>query len=99
MSGMNCTRCGPGKTADQMAKNSRRGVPVQTLCKLCVSEQAKYSVRQNISFPRLIKDLPSWPDAKLVSEMNWLNQQLDALEREARRRLYGKPSKTARNRR
>jgi hypothetical protein len=86
-----CNRCGAGVPKIKFAKNTNRnGSPRSNLCKLCVAEQAKLSLRESRSFPRLLAELPAWPDAKIESELAWLEKKmfaiLDEQERRARRK-------------
>lgn len=83
---MTCRGCGEDKPVKEFAKNSSRGRPIRTRCKLCVAEQAKFSTREYKELPKLAADLPKWPDVKLASEIAWRERQLGILMNEARRR-------------
>jgi hypothetical protein len=73
------------KPADEFAKNVSRGKPIVTLCRLCVAEQAKLSVREH-RYPQYVREMRKSPDAKLISEAAWLQAKLDAVKAELQRR-------------
>lgn len=83
-----CARCRrPTRREDfalmwNRSKTARR----RSLCKLCISEEAKASIRLNQSLPRYITLLREYPMVKLESEASWLKTKLKAVKDEMKAR-------------
>jgi hypothetical protein len=80
-----CCTCGDDLPERLMSKG--RSGPNSRRCKLCTCEEAKASIRYSKSWPMFIKDLPKWHDRKIVSEIEWLERKLAALEAEQQKRI------------
>jgi hypothetical protein len=81
----NCRKCEDALPEGEFARNTNRGKPIVTLCRLCVAEQAKLSFREK-KFPAFVAELTEWPDVKLLSEAAWLRTKLKAIDNQIRRR-------------
>lgn len=75
---LKCRKCKRPTAPDDFTKNTSRGRPIRTVCKMCTAETVKLWQRKN-KYPDFIRKIETWPLEKLLNEREWLKMKQIAL--------------------